>query len=492
MRATLLVAVLALSGFAQAAVITNKVPTDKGLVTGVAADGVESFKGIPFAAPPVGDLRWRAPQPAEAWKGVKAADKYGPGCMQILRDGSLTGNPDSVSEDCLTLNVFRPAGAAKNLPVMVWIYGGGLSSGAGGLPVHEGAAFAKGGVILVHFNYRLGRLGFFAHPALVAENADGGRFGNYGLLDEIAALKWVQKNIAAFGGDPNNVTIFGESAGAYSVLTLMVAQEARGLFHKAISQSGYGRGPYPRVSEAAANGARMAEAAGLKDASVADLRALPAEKVIARYEGLVSFPTFTRDDKTIAADMWDAFRQGKEAPVPLIIGANSQEAPPLTDLNTPNVRGQIPPTEDAALEQAYGSRDALLNNLGGDLGFAEQARSMARIHAANGHPTYLYSFGVVSAADAAEGKGARHATDIRYVFDTLPSQPKPVVDPAPAVAKTINGYWRAFAATGTPNVSWPKYDGKTVMLFTRDGANAIPDPRNARLDALTKIVGPKS
>ena len=182
----------------------------------------------------------------------------------------------------------------------------------------------------------------------------------------------------------------------------------------------------------------------------------------------------------------------KEGPVPFIIGANSQESPPLTDMNTPRVRGDIPPSEDAALEQAYGGRAALLDNLGGDMGFAEQARSLARIHAANGHPAYLYSFGVVSAADAAAGKGARHATEIHYVFDNLAAGPKPVQDPVPAVAKTMNGMWRSFAATGSPGPAWPKYDGQKVMIFTREGANAVNDPRNARLDALSKILGPKS
>ena len=490
MRSCLIAVLIALAGSPAALAHSPTAPVklDTGLVVGLEHNRVEFFKGIPYAAPPVGPLRGRAPQPAAPWQGTRVAEDYGAGCMQVLREGSITGNPDAISEDCLTLNVFRPQGAAKKLPVMVWIHGGGLTNGASGLPIHDGTAFARGGVILVSINYRLGKLGFFAHPALEKEKAGDAHFGNYGLLDQIAALQWVKRNIAAFGGDADNVTIFGESAGAYSVLTLMVSPEARGLFHKVISQSGYGRGAYLSPAEADADGVKLAEALGAKTADAAALRALPADQIVAQRSALT---VFIKDGKTLPQDMWDAFRKGQEAPVPLMIGNNSQESPPV-DLNAATVRSLIAPADDAALEAAYGGRTQLLANLGGDMTFGEHARGIARLHSANGRPTYLFVFGVVSQEAAAKGEGARHATDIHYVFDTLRAPPKPVQDPVPAVAKTINGLWRSFAATGSPGPTWPKYDGQTVMSFTRDGANAGPDPRNARLDALTQIVGPKS
>ena len=218
------------------------------------------------------------------------------------------------------------------------------------------------------------------------------------------------------------------------------------------------------------------------------MRALPADRIVAQRSALT---VFIKDGKTLPQDMWDAFRKGQEAPVPLMIGNNSQESPPV-DLDATTVRSLIAPADDAVLEAAYGGRTQLLANLGGDMTFGEHARGLARLHSANGRPTYLFVFGVVSQEAAAKGEGARHATDIHYVFDTLRAPPKPVQDPVPAVAKTINGLWRSFAAAGSPGPTWPKYDGQTVMSFTRDGASAAPDPRNARLDALTKIVGPKS
>ncbi len=190
-----------------AALVAEPVKIDTGLIAGVTHAGVDIFKGIPYAAPPVGALRWCAPQPPPAWSGVRAADRFGFMCVQVPRPSSLgpTVNPAGMSEDCLTLNVFRPKEATGPLPVMVWIHGGGFTSGASSVPSYHGEAFARGGVVLVSINYRLGRLGVFAHPALTAENADDGRLGNYGLMDQIAALQWVARNIAAFGGDPTRI-----------------------------------------------------------------------------------------------------------------------------------------------------------------------------------------------------------------------------------------------------------------------------------------------
>lgn len=236
MRALAVTSVLAWSSSA----LAQTVRTAAGEVAGVTADGVAAWKGIPYAAPPTGPLRWAPPQPASAWRGVREAIAAGPACPQPDRgDGGGAGAPPAQSEDCLTLNVFAPAGA-KNLPVMVWIHGGAFRLGYGGAPIYDGAAFAHQGVILVTINYRLGLLGFFAHPALAAAAKPGEPLGNYGLMDQVAALRWVQENIAAFGGDPRNVTAFGESAGGSSLVYLLANPATKGLFAKAIVESGGG------------------------------------------------------------------------------------------------------------------------------------------------------------------------------------------------------------------------------------------------------------
>jgi para-nitrobenzyl esterase len=507
MRSFIYVSILTVlcSATVSAQVVTAPIKTDTGLVTGLEDQGVESFKGIPFAAPPVGALRWRAPQPAPTWANTFAANKYGFICMQSPRvdsNGNGTRRED-MSEDCLTLNIFRAKGAAaKPLPVMVWIHGGGMVAGASSVAAHDGAAFARGGVVLVSINYRLGRLGLFAHPALTKENADKGQFGNYALMDQIAGLKWVQRNIAAFGGDPTNVTIFGESAGAYSVDALMISPEARGLFHKAIAQSGYGRGAYPRLSvptpdgkpSAEAEGMIVAESLGAKNADTNALRGLSADDIIESAKGMMGM-NYILDGKFITGDLWDVFRQNKAAPVPFILGSNSHETP-MSDINRPQLRELVPASEDATLAQAYGGQDMYLAHLGSDVAFTEQARGLARLHQKNGYPTYLYLFSVVTAEDAAAGKGAAHAAEVRYVFDNLNVGTKPLTgDAEKAAAKTMNAMWRAFAVSGNPSIpgqTWPRYDGHTILEFTREGPKAHVDPREARLDALAKILGPKS
>ncbi len=490
---------------ASAQVATAPIKIDSGLITGLEDQGVESFKGIPFATPPVGSLRWRAPQPIAKWTGTFAANKYGFMCMQSPRVDSngIGTRREDMSEDCLTLNIFRATEkAAKPRPVMVWIHGGGMVAGASSVAAHNGAAFARGGVILVSINYRLGRLGLFGHPSLTKENADNGQLGNYALMDQIAGLKWVQRNIAAFGGDPKNVTIFGESAGAYSVDALMISPEARGLFHKAIAQSGYGRGAYPRLSvptpdgkpSAETEGTTIAESLGAKNADVASLRALSADAIVESAKGMMGM-NYILDGKFITGDLWDVFRKNQEAPVPFILGSNSHETP-MSDINRPQLRELVSASDDADLSKAYGGQEMYLSHLGSDVAFTEQARGLARLHQKNGHPTYLYLFSVVSAEDAAAGKGAAHAAEIRYVFDNLHVGSKPLTgDVEKTTAKTMNAMWRAFASTGNPSIpnqTWPAYDGHTIIDFTRAGPKVYVDPREARLDALAKILGPKS
>ncbi len=488
--------------FAATAALADPVKIDTGLLSGVTVDGVESFKGIPFAAPPVGNLRWRAPQPAAKWDGVKAADKFGFACMQEVRKPPQTVIPrDTMSEDCLALNVWRPV-KAKKLPVMVWIYGGALVTGSSALPTYDGTAFAKGGVVLVSINYRVSRLGFFVHPALVQENADGGAMGNYGLMDQIAALQWVKRNIAAFGGDPANVTIFGESAGAQSVDGLMIAPAARGLFHKAISESGYGRQSYRRISKPAPDGQPSAEAEGvevvtkwgLTNPDLAALRAFPADKIVDNSGVGGSTLNFYVDGKTIADDLWTVFRAGKEAPVPFLLGSNGLEFPSSTN-SAKTIAGVLTQEEAESLAPTYGTGQTRIDNLTSDILFTQQARALARFHRKSGHPTYLYLFDVVR--DGAAAKGARHGAELPYVFDTLASAAQPISGAAETkIAKTMNAQWRAFATTGAPTgaglPAWPRYDGQQVMEYKLEGATVHPDVRAPRLDALSRLIDPRS
>lgn len=255
---------------------TPLVKTRQGTLSGITEQGIHLWRGIPFAAPPVGELRWRAPQPPARWQGVRQADTFSAASWQDIEYCRELGggDPGRFSEDCLYLNVWAPAGRTQPLPVMVWLHGGGFTIGAGSLPPYDGKALAARDVVVVTVNYRLGHLGFFAHPAL--EGEDGERVYNFALLDQIAALQWVQDNIHAFGGDATNVTLFGESAGARSVLSLMVSPKSRGLFHKAIIQSGYTLPDLPR-EKALEKGRLLAEHFSLPEASAAQLRAIPAE-----------------------------------------------------------------------------------------------------------------------------------------------------------------------------------------------------------------------
>jgi para-nitrobenzyl esterase len=486
--------------------MTDSIKIETGLITGVAHDGVEVFRGIPYAAPPVGILRWRAPQPAAAWSGIRAADRFGDICVQPPRPGivEISQAVENMSEDCLVLNVFTPKESDGPMPVMVWIHGGGFTRGASSLPQLNGEAFARGGVVLVSINYRLGRLGVFAHPALTAENADDGRLANYGLMDQIAALKWVARNISTFGGDPENVTIFGESAGGLSVNALMVSPEARGLFHRAISQSGYGRGWFNRMTVDTPDGRRAAEtegvelaaAVGVKGNDLAALRAVPAEAIVQpRDED--GYIYFVLDGKVLTDDMWAAFRDNKEAPVPFMLGSNSHEFPgtPWNDLR-PDVRYFIADNNFDKLSKAYGGPKALDDNLMSDFLFTQQARALARMHRDNGHPTFLYLYSVVDDAEAAEGKGAPHAAEIPYVFDTLSTVNTDLLKADKTVARTMNATWRAFATYGEPNgkglTPWPDYSNGQIMEYMLHGQAVHPDTRNKRLNVLSSIVDDRS
>ncbi len=441
----------------------------QGMLKGQVADGVAYHLGIPFAAPPVGDLRWKPPGPAPSWTGERDATKAGALCQ--------------ANEDCLFLNVVRPATARSGakLPVMVWIHGGafvtGTSMGAFGGDT-EGTEFAKKGIVVVSANHRLGRAGWFAHPALTAE---GGPLGNYGQMDQIAALKWVKANIASFGGDPNNVTIFGESAGGMAVLYMMISPEAKGLFNKVIAHSSFARSAPNPFGEAEANGLKLAEAAGVKGAdaaAAAALRKLPLSALAGQGRGVGApgrpYPMI--DGKIIPSTVMAAFQAGKEARVPLIIGGNSNEA----SLTRPTAAmfDALPADRQAAILKVFdpkgtGDKARVINDFSTVASITEPDRAIVRLHTKNGAPAWTYYFSHVPEAEKARKPyGAGHTDEIRFAFGS----PKARFDAKDqALSDAMNAYWAAFAKTGDPGtvggVRWPRWDNarEGQIEFASDG-----------------------
>jgi para-nitrobenzyl esterase len=394
-----------------------------------------------------------------------------------------------MSEDCLTLNVWTPSDREGPLPVMVWIHGGGYANGSGTAPLYDGARLARRGVVVVTLNYRLGRLGFFDHPALALDRADAEPAGNYGLMDMIAALEWVRDNIAAFGGDPDEVTIFGESAGGVAVTQLMVADRARGLFARAVVQSGLGRQIGTRADELRARGERWAATHGAVTAEA--LRALPAEAFLAPAPSFYGGDLILTDGEVVAHDVEAAFAAGLEAPAPFVIGTNSAEFWWMkpSDLSPYGALDDaMTPGERAAFLAAYGGQDGYDQAVLTDLVFSEPARHLARLHARNGHPAWLYRFDVVSAAMPEPHGGATHASERQYVFDTLTASPWATTEMDQTAADAMAGYWTTFAKRGDPNgegrPAWPAMtaDGAELLEFTNDGPVAKPIPFGDRLD----------
>ena len=465
-----------------------------GGLRGYLENDVRIFKGVPYAQPPVGPLRWRPPQPAQVWTGVRDAQAFGSDCMQNRVGWDDTQTKLPVSEDCLTLNVWAPASAAK-APVMVWIHGGGYVMGSGSQPVFDGAALARRGVVVVTFNYRLGRFGFFAHPAIDAEHPDEPK-ANYGLMDQMAALAWVKANIAALGGDPNRVTIFGQSAGGGSVSQLMLIPQAKGLFQQAISQSGGGRDVWPFLAadqpgkvSAEAIGVAFAAKAGVKDvdAAAVALRALSAAKLLGKLDLLngeeATFSGPVVDGRLVTGSAVEGFASGKQTKVPLLIGANSDELgiiPSfLKGMFAGRVIGQLGLPEDRLLA-IYGDKPAMNADLPSDATFVEPAHALAIRAAKSGQPVWTYSFGYVAEAKRKDWRGAPHSGDLGYVFDTLGKLKDP---PSPAdqeVAKRWADTWATFAKTGDPG--WPRYDPATDQRMTvaNDGAALKPTPERIR------------
>lgn len=441
-----------------------------GAVRGLREGGAEVFRAIPYALPPLGERRWRPPAPVPRWAGVRAAQTMGGACMQPpMAAGPYDRGKTPMSEDCLTLDVTAPAGARK-APVMVWIHGGTLIWGSGHSPIYDGREFAKRGVVLVSINYRLGVLGYLAHPELSKESPDD-TSGNYGLLDQIQALRWVRENIAAFGGDPGNVTIFGESAGALSVEYLLASPKARGAFDKAIVESGYlfttPELRSKRGEEAPAEAIGQWLAGKLKAPSLASLRAMDARQLVEASAATGYAPYGTIDGKVLKRQLVDTFDRGEQAPVPLIAGFNSGEirslrflAPPVPaspaayvdeikerygDLAEDYLR-LYPATADLAQNGLDSTRDAV---------FGWTSERLVRKQAVLGQPAFLYYFShSYSSADAA-GLTGFHASEVPFVFGTMADTPPtwpaiPNTETERRLSSAMLDYWTSFARTGQP------------------------------------------
>jgi len=463
------------------------VRTTHGTVIGVRNGPTEYFLGIPYAAAPIGELRWKAPQPTPDWTGVHQATQFGPACLQPRAprapESCLVDRP--MSEDCLTLNIWRPAQREDGpLPVMVWFHGGAFRLGGTSLEQYDGSSLAGHGVIVVTVNYRLGIFGVFPHPALSEPSA------NFGLLDQIAALGWVQRNIAAFGGDPDNVTAFGESAGGASVAYLMAAPAARGLFAKAIIQSG--ALDLPEVSRNAVAEQMAAAMEGLPQASAAELRSVPAAMLLQiPLPRTATMPYI--DGVVVPMKMTESFRQGAFARVPMLIGTNSFEA----GFFGPAWYGTVPQKMGELWEQArtltdgYGADNDELRaaQIGTDRFATMNTRTIARAAAGHQVPVFRYYFCYVSAAQRGTLPGAIHTAEIPYVFGTLSGDTQDNPEDL-SVSRQMQSRWIAFARNSSPSppgtLTWPRYsrERETILCIAHAGEQLISEPRPALLDLL--------
>lgn len=520
-------------GMAQTATPTpDGVTVENGILEGSQnSDGsVRAFKGIPFAAPPIGDLRWREPQPAAAWTGVRKADKFGPACLQTNVFGDIYFRDAQPSEDCLNLNIWLPAKpASKKLPVLLWFYGGGFVAGANSEARYDGENLAKKGVIVVEPNYRLGVFGFFAHPELTKESPHAAS-GNYGLLDQVAALQWVVKNISAFGGDPKQITIGGESAGSLSVSALMASSLSKDLFERALGESGafFAEGvnngiQVKTLAEAEKQGADFSKSVGAE--SLAQMRAKPATELLEaaakQNRGFGFGPDI--DGYYLNRDVETIYAQGQQSHVPLLAGWNADEGK-LSILFSPQK-----PTAKSFSEQAHTrfgeDADQFLKlypaatdqeatksaeALAGDDFIAFATWKWTDMQRKTGEaPVYQYHFeqvpktrpGAMFGPIPASEAGSKHAGEIEYVFETLKSQAGvPWTADDFKVSETMASYWANFIKTGDPNgedlPKWPKCDrndGYPVMHLTGTGSHATADAVRARYEFLdTEAHKPKA
>lgn len=488
------------------------VVTPLGEVRGQSNGSVDAFKGIRYAEPPIGEHRWQPPRPACPWSGIVEANTLGPGCPQQTfprRGAGVIG-----SEDCLRLNLWRPAGtkAGAGLPVMVWLHGGGFVSGSSAPARYDGSGFACGGVVMISLDYRVGRLGFFAHPAL----ADDPLRGNYGLMDQIEALRWVQANVTAFGGNPNDVTLFGESAGGMSVMALLTSRYAEGLFHKAIVQSGGGRRLLVSGNDWASATARTMTLARSLDiaadgsrASLEMLRAIPADQLVVGLDmsNLDMLPGFSAPmiDGVIIEDEPQALlKQGAFHRLPLIIGTTSADlgnVQPVNSFEEALAPFRYYPTQmaQACRLLASFSPQQAARRIATDLMMDEPARFVARTFAAHSVPVWRYRFDYVVEAMSDGLSGAPHGGEIEFVFDTLNTLRVPTTLRDRQVADMMHSYWLAFAKQGAPQFpKLPAWKGQghdkqfdTLLVVSPNGViqtRSMLDEAASRLDLATWLA----
>jgi len=496
-------AIFALGGWIVTPVgVEEPVHLDSGLISGIAGSdtAVRVFRGIPYAAPPVGKLRWRAPQPAAHWDGVREADQFGAICMQpAFRGANPPANQPKMSEDCLFLNVWTAATSARERrPVMVWIHAGGYQTGSGSAPGYDGEALAKKGVVLVTINYRLGVFGFFSHPELTKESENHAS-GNYGLMDQVAALQWIRKNIAAFGGDPRRVMVFGDSAGSASIANLMGSPRAKGLFQRAAGESGAWMGlsltTTRTLAEAEQAGVKMAEE--MHAQSLEDLRAISAEDLLKHGRG--GGPVI--DGWIIPQDVGTTFVEGKQNDVPLILGSNKDEGtffvqPTTAEKFIERSRARFGDQADAFLKlyPAGSDEEASVSQLAAfrdELAFI--MRIWARAQTKTGHSkAFLCYFSheppapVGSTSRGGVGSGATHGAEAQYIFQNL-LPPRAWTDLDRQVSDMLSSYWVNFATNGNPNgrglAEWPAFDDKKWdrPMVLGDQAEIGPAPDRAQL-----------
>ena len=463
--------------------------TQEGQVLGIADSDIAKFLGIPYAAAPIGAARWRAPGQAPQRADILAAKKFGPSCPQASRQAFEA--PVGNSEDCLTINIFTPARMDERLPVMVWIHGGGLVSGTAADPLYDGSALARDGVTVVTFNYRLGALGWLAGGLLSKDEEEDG-IGNYGMKDQIAALRWVHDNISAFGGDPDNVTIFGSSSGANAVAMLMASKRATGLFQKAIIQSASFR--EPARDRNAAESAAQAFAQGL-GVNRAEMRQSDLQKILKLQKKLAEDsslrPAYTIEGTFVDEQLLDAFGAGHEQHIPLLIGSNAYPYAPNAQSMPGALLQKLLPMARRLYPDSSMQKDVLAR-IRSDWVFSKPTRFVARRHAEHGAATYRYLFDYV-AESAEPPEEGEEGQEIRFVFGTLAVRSGPYSQRDREVSDTMRTYWTNFAKHGDPNGSgvpvWrPQSARDDLLVISNSGITCGPDPMKARLDLIEQVA----
>lgn len=485
-------------------IFVSKVGVESGLIAGKTnpEGNVSIFLGIPYAAPPVGELRWKSPQPPVNWEGVRECITPPPSAMQskpapfMMWSKEFMAPEEPLSEDCLFLNIWTPAkNTAEKLPVMVWIHGGAFTGGSGTVPLYDGEEMAKKGVVFITINYRLGVFGFLAHPELTAESPLK-TSGNYGILDQIEALKWISRNISAFGGDPGNVTIAGQSAGSFSVNALMISPLARGLFHRAIGQSGgmFSGGPGLVYDLKSAESAGVSFAGQFSDSSIAGLRTVSAEDLM-KVRGRSGVTT----DYIVVPPATETFREGRQNDVPLLTGWNADDGVSMG--SKPDIKAFIANAESRYgelapeyLELFPANNEAEVQNsmkLSSVLSFGWQNYTWVKMQTETGkNKAYLYYFTHVPPGEP--NYGAFHSAEFGYALNTLKLWDRPFTETDWKLADLMSSYWVNFARTGNPNgegiPNWPAFDPSSPQIIEfSDEVKSAPLPFREQLEFFDKI-----